>query len=55
MTVERLFNGEKRYETILDAILEIVYERGEGLPIPTIIGILELCKCQIINKAIENE
>ncbi len=55
MKIEKLFEGEKRCETLLDAILEVIYERGEGLPIPQIIGVIELCKHSIIKKVEEDE
>jgi len=43
MTI-KLFEGDKRLETLYEAIEAVVYERGKGLPIPAILGTLELVK-----------
>lgn len=42
--VEHLFNGDMRCETLLQSIKSLIYERGIGLSVPTIIGILEILK-----------
>lgn len=51
MSVEKLFEGDQRCEVLLEAVLTTVYERGKGLPIPSVIGILELAKLSIIKDA----
>lgn len=45
--VEDLYYGDMRCETLLQAIRDLIYERGERLPVPAIIGILELLKLQL--------
>lgn len=45
--VEKLFPGDERLATLLDAILEIIWERGQGLPFPAVLGVLELVKDNI--------
>lgn len=40
----KLFPGDKAAETLTMAILELLYDRGDGMPIPTILGVLEIVK-----------
>jgi len=47
MTITKLHQGEERCETLLQALKEVVYERGVGLPMPLIIGTIELLKLDI--------
>ncbi len=42
--VVKLFPGDKAAETLTMAILELLYDRGDGMPIPTILGVLEIVK-----------
>lgn len=51
MSVTKLFEGDQRCESLLDAVLATLYERGKGLPIPSVLGVLELAKQQIIEDA----
>ena len=44
MTVEKLFIGDPRCEALLEAVLSVLYERGDGMPIPAVLGVLELAK-----------
>lgn len=43
-----LFEGDMRLGTLAEAIMELITERGEGLPLPGIIGTLELVKVSLI-------
>jgi hypothetical protein len=51
--VEKLFDGDKRCGVLTESIIDVIYERGNGLPIPSILGCIELAKMQIINEAVE--
>lgn len=42
------FDGDKRLETLYEAIETVIYERGKGIPIASIFGILELLKIGIL-------
>lgn len=53
--VEKLFEGDPRAEVVLDALLELLYERADGMPIPQVLGVLELAKHTIIQQAIEDK
>ena len=46
--VNKLFEGDPRCEQLLNALEELIYERGGGVPIPLIIGVLELLKLKIL-------
>ncbi len=52
-TTIHLFEGDKRLETLLDALLEVVYERGNGLPTPSVLGVVKLLEHEIITNAME--
>jgi hypothetical protein len=52
MKVINLFDGDQRYEVLLQSLESTLYERGEGLPIPAIIGVLEILKKKLLE---ENE
>lgn len=43
-----LFDGDMRCETLLSALLDLIYERGNGLPMPSVIGVIELLKLELI-------
>lgn len=45
--IEKLFPGDERLATLLDAILDIIWERGQGLPFAAVLGVLELVKDNI--------
>lgn len=54
MTVKELFGGaDMRSLALLNALEETIIERGGGLPIPTILGTLELCKDLVKDMAIK--
>jgi hypothetical protein len=42
--IEKLFSGDERLTTLLDSILEVVYERDKGLSFASVLGILDLVK-----------
>lgn len=46
-----MFNGDPRYQTLYDALAEVLYERGRGLPLPATIGVLRLLEHEIIQNA----
>lgn len=49
--IKPIFEGDMRYETLLQALCDTVYERGKGLPVPGIIGVLEILKIKIMEEA----
>lgn len=53
--VEHLFDGDMRCETLLQAVKALIYERGVGIPVPTIIGILEILKLDLRDEIIKAE
>lgn len=52
--VEKLYEGDQRLQSLTDAIVDVLHERGEGLPIPSIIGSLEIAKQYIMTEALED-
>jgi len=46
-----LFDGEKRLAVLFGALHDVLVERGEGVPVPAIVGVLELLKVQVISDA----
>ena len=50
---EQLFEGDKRCEVIIEHIIDLLYEEARGMPIPTILGILDLTHRRIIQEAEE--
>ena len=53
--IEKLFVGDPRLESITDEVLEVIYNRCVGMPIPTILGILEIAKAEIMQTTLEGE
>lgn len=51
MPIEQLFIGDPRCEVLLDALREVMYERGKGLPIPSVLGVLEILKDEVKDNA----
>jgi len=51
VAVVPLFEGDMRAEALERAILDVVYERGEGLPFPMILGVLRLVERRLIEDA----
>lgn len=48
MSIVNLFGGaDLRCEELRKAIKEAIYERGMGMPIPSIIGVIEIVKNEI--------
>ena len=48
MTIEHIFGGaDLRCDELRKSIKELIYERGDGMPIPSIIGVLEILKLEI--------
>lgn len=46
--VEPLFIGDMRCDTLFKAVREVLYERGNGLPVPSVLGVLDLLKHDVI-------
>jgi hypothetical protein len=45
------FGGaDQRCETLFQALRTVVYERGAGIPIPSVIGVLRLLEHRIIQE-----
>lgn len=56
MPVAVLFNGgDPRLAALLEAILAVTYERGNDIPVPSILGVLDLVKLEITNNALNGE
>ena len=50
MTTIKLFQGDMRCETLFQALKDVIYERGDSLPVPSIVGVIELVKLEIIQE-----
>jgi len=48
--VIKLFAGDTRCVALIDQLWETIKRGGDGLPIPSIIGCLELVKIQVLNE-----
>lgn len=53
-TVVSLFEGDQRCERLCDALLELIYERGKGLPFPSVLGVLRIVEQQLITDHLED-
>lgn len=53
--IEKLFVGDPRLESITDEVLEVIYNRCNGMPIPTVLGILDIAKVEIMQTTLEGE
>ena len=47
MTVIKFTDGDQRIVTLISALEDVVYERGQGLQFATIIGAIEMLKGQL--------
>ena len=47
MKVEALYRGDKHADAIHDAIWDVLVERATEMPIPTILGVLDLIKDKV--------
>lgn len=43
-----LFEGDQRCQRLLETVLEVIYERGKGLPLPAVLGVVRLVEYQLI-------
>ncbi len=48
--VVKLYNGDMRCENLLQSLKESIYEQAANMPIPLIIGTLEILKHEIIKE-----
>jgi len=46
-----LFESDKRLNVLFQALHDVLHERGEGMTVPSIVGVLELLKVQVISDA----
>lgn len=46
--VIKLHPGDERALSLVDAILELIYDRAHGMPVPTVLGCIRLVEHQII-------
>lgn len=53
--IEPLYYGNKKCDALIDAILEVIYERGSGMEFPMVLGILDLAKQQLIEDMKKND
>jgi hypothetical protein len=45
------FGGaDLRCETLLQALRDVVYERGEGVPFPSVVGVIRLLEYMIMEE-----
>ena len=49
--VVSLHTGDQRLQTLYDALAEVLYERGQGLPLPSTLGVLRLLEHEVIENA----
>lgn len=49
--VTNLYTGDKRLESLHSAIIALVYERGDGLPLPAVLGVLRLVEIDLLEDA----
>lgn len=43
-----LFESDQRCVTLFQSILDLIYERGVGLPFPAVLGVMRLVEEQLI-------
>lgn len=48
----KLHSQDPRHQVLFDALAAVAYERGHGLPVSTVIGIIEMLKIEIIKNLI---
>lgn len=46
--IEPLYFGDIRLDNICNSIKEILYERCEGMPLPTVLGLLKCVEIEIL-------
>lgn len=45
--VIKFYDGDLRYHTLFEALMEVLYERSQGMPGAGIIGTIELVKMDV--------
>lgn len=48
--VESLYDGDKRVDTLLNAIDQLIHDRSEDMPVVAIVGMLELLKLRYMDE-----
>lgn len=51
--IELFGGGDQRCVTLLDALVEVISERGEGIPFQAILGTIKLLEMTIIREQCE--
>lgn len=49
--VIKLFDGDPRAQELFDELVDFIYEHARGMPIPLLLGILDLVKAEITHGA----
>lgn len=49
--VIKLFDGDERYQRFYDELRAFVYEAGDGLPIPGVLGVIKMVETDILEDA----
>jgi hypothetical protein len=50
MSAVKLFEGDMRLENLLQALKTRIYEQGDGIPVPSILGVLRILEHEIIKE-----
>lgn len=53
MKVVKFAEGDPRLATLVEAIMDLVKKRGDGLPLPSVLGCMDLAKEFILSEALE--
>ena len=48
--VINLSDGDLRCSTLADAILELIYERTDGMPFPSVLGVLRIVEHKLFEE-----
>lgn len=51
--VHKLHEVDARYEQLLGALSDVLYERGEGVPVASVVGLLEILKMKVLKDNID--
>ncbi len=49
--IVRLYENDPRCQALFDAMADVLYERGKGLPLPSTLGVLRLLEHEVIENA----
>lgn len=51
LSIIPLFEGDQRCEALYDSLVKELYSRGKDIPVPSILGLLEMLKIQVVEDA----